>query len=130
MNWLKVLFVLSIMNFFALLLYLPKAKVVRQQIGSETKLLIEKVTPTPVVKVIKKVITVTSSLSAEPTKVVAQPTVDQRCLVVVDGVSYDFSVFKNIHSGGDIFECGTDMSQTFHNEHPNSFIRKMAKYKI
>ncbi|MBI2465185.1 cytochrome b5 domain-containing protein [Candidatus Shapirobacteria bacterium] len=59
-----------------------------------------------------------------------QPVADNRCIIAIDGVRYDVSVFRNQHSGGDIFSCGTDMSAIFHGQHPNSFLQRMAQYKI
>ena len=56
--------------------------------------------------------------------------VDNRCIIVVDGSRYDISQFRNQHSGGDIFQCGTDMSTVFHDRHPNSFLDRMSKYRI
>jgi len=64
------------------------------------------------------------------TPVPTQPVVDNRCIIAIDGVRYDVSIFRNQHSGGDIFSCGTDMSAIFHGQHPNSFLQKMARYKI
>lgn len=60
----------------------------------------------------------------------AAPTADSRCVIVIDGGRYDVSAFRNQHSGGNVFSCGTDMSAIFHGEHPNSFLQKMARYKI
>lgn len=52
------------------------------------------------------------------------------CIITIDGSKYDFSTFRNSHEGGDVFECGSDMSQVFHNQHPDNFLRKIARYKI
>jgi cytochrome b involved in lipid metabolism len=62
--------------------------------------------------------------------VVATPTRDTRCLVVVDGLQYNLTQFVKLHSGGDIFQCGTDMSSSFHNQHPNNYLDILAKYRI
>lgn len=63
--------------------------------------------------------------------VTTQPsTQDTNCIITVDNVRYDFTQFRNLHSGGDVFQCGTDMSTIFHNQHPLRFLEKMAKYKI
>lgn len=56
--------------------------------------------------------------------------VDNRCIIVIDGVSYDVTEFREIHSGGNIFNCGTDVSGLFHGRHPESYLEIMAKYKI
>jgi cytochrome b involved in lipid metabolism len=65
---------------------------------------------------------------ATPTK--TEVVVDNRCIILVDSVQYDITRFKSDHSGGDIFQCGTDMSSIFHGQHDNSFIGKMARYRI
>jgi hypothetical protein len=38
--------------------------------------------------------------------------------------------FRNLHSGGDIFQCGTDMTSIFNDRHPASYLNRIAKYKI
>lgn len=57
-------------------------------------------------------------------------TPDTRCLVVVDGLKYNLTEFVRLHSGGDIFQCGTDMSASFHDQHPNNYLDILAKYKF
>lgn len=52
------------------------------------------------------------------------------CIVTIDGVSYNVEPLRSTHSGGDIFECGTDMSAVFWREHNNRILQKMQKYKI
>jgi len=61
-----------------------------------------------------------------PTKP-AVPTPDNRCIIVIDGNQYDVSSFRNQHSGGDIFQCGTDMSQIFHGRHDNSYLNSLRR---
>jgi len=58
------------------------------------------------------------------------PTTDTRCIITVDGSRYDVTQYRNIHSGGDIFKCGTDMSATFHSQHSAKFLDRMSQYKI
>ncbi len=58
------------------------------------------------------------------------PTGSGLCIISVDGQKYDVTVFKNRHSGGDMFECGQDMSQTFHNQHNQDYLRLMTRYRI
>lgn len=75
--------------------------------------------------------TAPSVVNNQPTATSSQPvTADNRCIIAIDGVKYDVSVFRKDHSGGDIFTCNTDMSAVFHSEHPNSFLQKMTRYKI
>lgn len=52
------------------------------------------------------------------------------CIVTVDGNKYDLLEFITLHSGGDIFKCGTDMSTEFHSQHPNGYLEQIAKYKL
>ncbi len=39
------------------------------------------------------------------------------CIVTIDGSRYDVESLRSTHPGGDIFECGTDMSAAFHAQH-------------
>lgn len=83
------------------------------------------VTPTAINDVSK------TTTSNQPAATNDKPVVaDNRCIVAIDGVKYDVTVFRKDHSGGDIFTCNTDMSAIFHSEHPNSFLQKMTRYKI
>jgi len=96
------------------------------------------VTPAPTRQVIRKQVIVT--VTPKPTAVVIQkspttiptatPAQDNRCLVTVDGVKYDVTSFRQTHSGGNIFNCGSDMSQTFWGQHGAKILSQMAKYKI
>lgn len=54
----------------------------------------------------------------------------KKCVIVVDGSSYDVTEYRYVHEGGDTFKCGTDMSVEFHQQHPQKFLNKMKKYKI
>lgn len=58
------------------------------------------------------------------------PTPDSRCLVRVKGRVYDLTRFRNQHEGGDIFVCGTDMTDTFYSEHDDSILRDLEKYAL
>lgn len=55
---------------------------------------------------------------------------DVRCIVTVKNQKYDVSFFKTRHEGGDVFRCGSDMTKQFESQHPDSFLRKIEKYKI
>ncbi len=48
------------------------------------------------------------------------------CWVIVDGKKYDVTVYRNEHSGGDIFVCGTDMSAVYHEQHGPKTILQMS----
>ena len=52
------------------------------------------------------------------------------CIISVDGVKYDVTGYRKIHEGGDVFVCGTDMTQAFYKQHDARMLNKMAKYKI
>ena len=49
----------------------------------------------------------------QPTIVNQQPT----CIITIDGLKYDVQPLRDMHTGGDIFVCGTDMSAAFHQKH-------------
>lgn len=40
-----------------------------------------------------------------------------RCIVTIQGRDYDVTDLKGTHSGGDIFLCGTDMTDVFFSMH-------------
>lgn len=69
--------------------------------------------------------TKTSTITSSPIN-----TKSNQCIVTIDSVQYDVTTFKNMHSGGDIFVCGTDMSQTFWAEHSARELRQMQRYRI
>ncbi|MBP9817909.1 hypothetical protein KBC75_04145 [Candidatus Shapirobacteria bacterium] len=124
-------------------------------VPTETIAITPKLTPT-IVKIIKKVIAEvdpfavliksggvttikpnnsspnTTSNTIQPTNPppLAQPTIDSRCIISIDGKRYDVTVFRIQHSGGDIFNCGSDMSAIFHGQHSNSMLQRMDQYLI
>jgi cytochrome b involved in lipid metabolism len=63
-----------------------------------------------------------------PTPVAVVP--DNRCIVTVSGNRYDVTTYRNKHSGGDIFNCGTDMTSIFNSQHSTSFLKQVAKYLV
>lgn len=64
-----------------------------------------------------------------PTPTFAPPP-SNRCIVTIDGVRYDLTDFRFIHSGGDIFNCGTDMSAIFWGQHGQSMLNRLQRYRI
>ncbi len=44
-----------------------------------------------------------------------------QCIITVSGNKYNVTELQSTHSGGDIFECGTDMSEAFAQEHKTRF---------
>ena len=69
-----------------------------------------------------------SSLLPKPNSSVAPKTV--RCIITIDGVSYEITKLRQTHSGGDIFKCGTDMSVLFWKKHDQQILDMMQQYKI
>lgn len=53
------------------------------------------------------------------------PTVteSEKCLIKVAGNEYDITPFRGLHPGGDIFKCGTDMSEVFKKQHDDDLER-------
>lgn len=68
-----------------------------------------------------------SSISSTPVPTVANAN---RCVITIDNQQYDVTNFRDQHSGGDVFDCGTDMSSVFHGKHGAKELRYMARYKI
>ncbi|NBO17422.1 MAG: cytochrome b5 domain-containing protein [Proteobacteria bacterium] len=54
----------------------------------------------------------------------------EKCIITVRGSKYDVTEFRNMHQGGDIFECGQDMTDKFNNQHGEREFKKLQKYKI
>jgi cytochrome b involved in lipid metabolism len=52
-----------------------------------------------------------------------------RCLITVSGKQYDLTQFRTMHSGGDIFVCGTDMTQVYISQH-GSNMSKLSRYLV
>lgn len=93
--------------------------------------------PTPIVKintVIKKVQKIktdnNSQTTSSVTQSLVQAPVSQSCVVTIDGARYDIIQFKRIHSGGDIFKCGADMSGDFWSRHSQKQLNQMQQYRI
>jgi predicted heme/steroid binding protein len=51
------------------------------------------------------------------------------CIVTISGNKYNVTNLKQTHSGGDIFNCNTDMTQSYINRHGNDLSR-ISKYLI
>jgi hypothetical protein len=99
-------------------------------IGTQTANVIS-VSPTPIIAKEKpadpQVIEPRPSTVVQPTEV-SQPS--SGCEVVLFGERYDLQAFRQVHPGGDIFQCNTDMSAVFSSQHPMDYLAKLAPYKI
>jgi len=51
------------------------------------------------------------------------------CIITIDGQRYDVQPLRNTHSGGDVFQCNTDMSDIFHGQHGDN-LRMIQKFQI
>lgn len=116
-----------------------------------------KVTPTPVTivkKVIKKVYvtplpktaeaktsqtvlsttntgdSATSNQVVAPITAPATSSTTNNCVITIDGTSYDITSFRSIHSGGDVFNCGSDVSSLFWSRHGSKQLSQLQKYRI
>lgn len=70
-------------------------------------------------------------VAVAPAEEVAPPPADNRCIVSVQGRSYDVTELRVTHSGGDIFRCGTDMTASFFGQHEQQLLNTvMRQYLI
>lgn len=68
---------------------------------------------------------------ARQNAVTAAPTIDpSACIVTVNGQRYDVTQYQYQHSGGNIFNCGTDMSSIFSSKHSIRYLDMMKAYLI
>ena len=58
-------------------------------------------------------------VTQEPTP---PPPVDNRCLVTIQGKVYNVTELRTTHSGGDVFTCGADNTDTFFQQHDQRFL--------
>lgn len=144
MKTIRNIFILGLVNFVLILGVLFAADVKSNQITAQENLVIQdnlpNVTPEPTKSSIdvlpattSKITTTPSPVKASPEPTVITPTTDPlsgKCLVYIDGTRYDMTEFRNIHSGGDVFQCGADMTSIFLGQHPSSYMDKIAKYRI
>lgn len=70
-----------------------------------------------------------TSPSSVPT---APPTIQKKpqCLIKIDGNIYNLESFRSQHGGGDIFQCGSDMTQIFYNQHSQDYLQIISMYRI
>ena len=51
------------------------------------------------------------------------------CIITIDGQKYDVESLRDTHTGGDVFQCGTDMSDVFHGKHGNN-LQMIQRYLV
>jgi hypothetical protein len=66
-----------------------------------------------------------SDAQAEPTDAPQAQT----CMIAIDGAQYDVQPLRAKHKGGDIFVCGTDMSDTFRGQHGGN-LKMIEKFLV
>lgn len=59
----------------------------------------------------------------------SETNINNECIITINGDQYDVTQFQNLHPGGNIFRCGTDMTSDFENQHGNDLDR-IKPYKI
>lgn len=129
MNLIKNIFLISLINFgllIVIVLYFSGRTSAPLPVMPQVPVL----TPSPA----SAIITTTPTLKSTPVPT-ARPTPTPnpqagRCIIIIDGIKYDVTNFRNIHSGGDVFTCGADLSQLFHDRHSNRFLDIMVQFKI
>lgn len=52
-----------------------------------------------------------------PTPLTAATSVDNRCIITLFGKQYDVTPLQSTHSGGNVFNCGTDMTIVYQQRH-------------
>lgn len=68
--------------------------------------------------------------TATPAKSSVQTTANSsKCVVTVNGKQYDITTLRQTHSGGDVFTCGTDMTNIFQGQHGTNY-NLIARYLI
>jgi hypothetical protein len=94
------------------------------------------VTPTKafIAKVVAKVVAVptiakTFLPAATPTAKPTSINTNSGCIITLSGQQFDVSALRSSHSGGDVFNCGSDMTSVYNNKHGTSLSR-MQKYLV
>lgn len=144
----KIFYTLSAMALFNLMIVIvlanyPISKTLNEKVqGSETFETLVLPSPTPIIirrQVVKKItvfatnapVTTKTMTTTQPVTQPAPPApVPSGCIITLDGASYNVTNLQKSHSGGDIFNCGSDMSATFWGKHGQSIFSKMQQYRI
>lgn len=124
MKYLKIVSFISLLSviFFAGFLVVLSKKTVPTKTPTQESIV---VAPAPVASSTEPVVTKPASTTKPgtqvptptPAPVKPAPVVSNRCIVTIESQKYDVTDFRKIHSGGDIFVCGTDMTNTFFGQH-------------
>lgn len=126
----KIIFIVSILNFSLFLVLIfnqPPTSVPGQPL---TKVPEINITPSSMITPSSPQNS-TSNALVTPKVIPPTPTVAPvGCLITISGVRYDLTRFRLIHSGGDIFQCGSDMTTVFNNQHSSDYLSKISQYQI
>jgi len=57
------------------------------------------------------------------------PQASTGCIITLFGKQYDVTTLQNTHSGGNVFNCGTDMTAVYQGQH-GSDVSRMQKYLV
>ncbi len=134
MKLIKTLFILALTNLALLvaILFYFSGRTPTPPISPQVPETI--ISPTLPARVLTVTPTKTQTPLATPKPTVAPTAVPNplagHCLITIDNVRYDVTNFRNQHSGGDVFTCGADLSQLFHDRHSNRFLDIMAQFRI
>lgn len=52
------------------------------------------------------------------------------CLIKIKDKVYNLDKFRSLHSGGDIFQCNTDMTKIFSQNHSDSYLQQLKPYLV
>ncbi len=143
MNTLKTIIAFGLLHFFSFILVIIFVDVARSytpitDILTEQQAILPAATVKPEVSLVPKNNTPNFLSKANPTpqqnppqspQVPPEPIQSNRCLIVIDGARYDVTEFRNAHSGGNIFQCNTDMTAIFYGQHNSETLNKMQVYR-
>jgi len=74
----------------------------------------------------------TTTTPVNPTTTAAAPAqqaANTGCIITLFGKQYDVTTLQNTHSGGNIFNCGTDMTASYQSQH-GSNVSRMQQYLV
>lgn len=75
--------------------------------------------------------TQTRTQTSTPTTTPITTTSSSDCIIQINSNKYNITALRKTHSGGDIFQCGTDMTQVYYSMHNDNLLRtQMSQYLI